>query len=677
MKFLRFFIIGILSLCFNALMAQDHCYETLRQKGIQLYNQGDYSAASKNFETAKLCTDLPATNDLDSWLEKCVIVVRLSMKEVTFDASGTEEQCVEVSTNAKSFKVGSTPAWCKVTQEGKTLHVTCEDNFTVAPRETKVVITAGGRTASLNVVQRSADLEMEFQPESLLFSSQPETKQVVVTTNALDWQVETSPAWLLTERKDDTLFVASTKNASSAYREADVIISVAGETFNLPVKQQPGDTIIDVNKSELVFASDSSVASVNVSSNISAWSFEPSEKWIMMERSADSVIVAVPENTSVFSRHGFLRFRAGHHALNVPVHQEPHVSQFVRPVSELQSIEQSSKDSILVTSVPSELRVYIDDTLSRLTPFAYHVDYEHHSLQMGFERRDIFFNDKQSDVVFEPGLRFAEITFSSPKVFGLKSGFVSANSFGGYAHAQFSTPYVTDFLNDSIGLGGYHLTLGAVYQPIQYVGIYAGLGAGAVQGRPHACLDYEMGVMGFFKNITMSMGFHSMRLNSTQKQTKFLFGIGGYLKRYYDPDFGYCSSDSRRWWSVNYMFRPAMNGKGVMFSDLGHEKMRVYLKALYLHPSEEVKSVDGAVGVVFTPIAGSVDRTWGVSAEVNVKGLEKRFQGIGAEVGAILNLWRIPITFMLHDSNVFGERHLMVDFGVGFHFGDFKRSSYK
>ena len=186
-----------------------------------------------------------------------------------------------------------------------------------------------------------------------------------------------------------------------------------------------------------------------------------------------------------------------------------------------------------------------------------------------------------------------------------------------------------------------------------------------------------MGVMGFYKNITMSMGFHSMRLDASRKQTKFMFGIGGYLKRYYDADYGYCSSDSRRWWSVNYMFRPAGNGKGVMFGDLGKEKTRVYLKALYLQPADSIQNVDAGLGFMFTPMGGLVDMTVGLGMEVNVKGLEKSLQGFGAEVGAVLNLWRFPITFMLHESDLFGDRHLVVDFGVGFHFGEFKRNSYK
>lgn len=674
----RLLLLCCLSVCFHGmLIAQEHCYETTRQKGIQLYNQGEYAAAYKNFEAAKMCTDLPSNNDLDSWLEKCIIVVKFSVKSLSFDASGSEEQCVEVTTNAKSFRVGSTPSWCKVTQQGKTLVVSCEDNFAVAPRETKVSVTAGGKTSSFEVVQRSADLEMDFQPERLEFSSKQETQRVLVSTNALEWQIGSVPSWLIAERKADTLFVASSANPSSSLREDEVVLTVGEERFPLSVRQLPGDTVISVNYPELVFPAEAKSERVKVSSNVKNWKAEPSEKWLGVTVENDSVTVFTSENTSLFSRHGMVRFRAGQRTCEVVVHQSPHVSNFVKPVSDLQNIGESNKESITVSSIPSDLRVYIDDTIARYTPFTHHVDYEHHSLLMGFERRDCFFNDKQEDIVFKPGLRFANFTLSSPKVIGLMSGFVSTNTVGAYAHVQMSTPFVKEFGADSLGMGGYHATFGAVYQPIPYAGVFGGFGMGAYQGHPHVGIDFEAGVMGFYKNLMLSMGFHTSRLDATQKRTAFLFGIGGYLKRYYDPVLGYCSSDSRRWWSLNYVFRPSQKGKGVMFGDLGKEKMRAYIKAMYLHPSDLVKSVDASAGVVFTPVNGIIDMTLGVGAAVNVQGLDNRFQGIAAELGAILNIWRFPVTFMLHESDLFGERHLYVDFGIGFHLGEFNRFSYK
>ena len=171
MKLYRLLLFVVFLCCALQVTAQGNCYETQREKGIQLYNQGDYVGAAKNFKAAKTCLGVPADNDLDAWIAKCTIVVRLSERRIEFAATGGEEQCVEVSTNAKSYQVTNAPSWCKVSHQGKMIYVSCQDNSDVAKREARLVVSSGGKTVSLEVVQRAADLEMEFQPETLEFSS--------------------------------------------------------------------------------------------------------------------------------------------------------------------------------------------------------------------------------------------------------------------------------------------------------------------------------------------------------------------------------------------------------------------------------------------------------------------------------------------------------------------------
>ncbi len=680
---------GLFLLCVLSLHAQENCYETQREKGIQLYNQGDYAAAKKNFEAAKTCTDVKSNNDLDAWIEKCVIVVRLSVRKLEFAATGGEEQCVEVTTNAKSFRTSYVPSWCKVTQQGKMLYVSCQDHFDVSPRADKITILSGGKTVSLEVSQRSADLEMDFDPEELEFSSRVETLKVKVSTNAPDWAVETAPSWLVAARRDDTLIVTSTQNASSDLRTAELNLSASGQLFPLPVRQLPGDTVVTVNKKELLFPSEGDALQLRVSGNVAGWQVASPDNWINVQRQADSVRVVALENPSVFSRHGIVRVSCGNRSAEVKVHQSPHVSPFTMPESELGSFQEANKESIEVRSEPSDLRVYVDDNTVRYTPFSYHVDYEHHSLRMGFERREYLFNDKQQDVVFSPGMRFAMLTMDGSRYYGLMTGFAGKKSFGAYSHFMLSKPLLKEFAADADTCSGYHFVVGPFYRPIPYVGLYAGLGAG-VYGRfdesrpwlPTAGIDYELGVMGFYKNLSVSLGFYGSRQPGGNRYNALLFGVGGYLKRYYDERFGYCASDSRRWWSLNYVTRPAVKGKGVMFGDLGKEKARAYIKSMYLyedpsHAVDTLRSVEASAGILFTPVNGLIDVCLGVGAEVNIQGLEKRFQGIGVEAGVIMNFWRFPITVMLHESDLLETKRLYVDLGIGFHLGEFKRCSYK
>lgn len=685
MRTLRLLLVAVFALCLQALsLAQDNCYESQRSKGIQLYNQGEYAKASKFFEAAKYCTDLPENNDLDAWMDKCNIVVRLSTKRLVFDAVGGEDQSVEVSTNAKTFRVTNECNWCTVTQLAKSFTVVCEDNTNVASRVTNLTITSGGKTVYLEVFQESADLELEFEPNSVVFGSPASEQFVRVVTNVPDWSVASAPQWLVAERKSDTLSLACTQNASPFARNAEVVIDALGQQFPLPVRQHPGDTVVETSKNELVFAKEGGTDKLRVFCNMEGWSVETPDNWINASIEKDSLTVMAVDNPSVFSRHGSFKVTCGSRFAEVIVHQAPHVSSFKMPESELKNLVSAEKESILVSSVPSGLRVYLDDSLSRVTPFSLNVDFEHHSLLMGFERREYLFNEKQQDIVFKPGLRFANITYTAPKNLGLRTGFISANHFGAYTHFQASMPLVKKFVLDSISPYGYHLLMGPIYQPIQYAAVYAGVGLGIYEGAksgkvdlPMVGFDYEAGVMGFYKHIMLSMGFRTSRWSGNNKRTTFVVGVGGYLKRYYDKKYGYCAGDSRRWWSVNYIARPAENGNGVMFSDLGGESVRAYLKGMYLTPQDSIKNADFNVGLVVTPLDGLIDLCFGTGVEVNLKGKTDKTPGWGVEAGVILNMWRIPLTIMFHETDLLNNHHLVVDLGVGFHLGDFKRNSYK
>ena len=68
----RLLLLGGFLLIFNGMLfSQDHCFERLKQKGIELYNQGEYKEAAKKFEAAKFCSDLPSDNDLHMAEKMC------------------------------------------------------------------------------------------------------------------------------------------------------------------------------------------------------------------------------------------------------------------------------------------------------------------------------------------------------------------------------------------------------------------------------------------------------------------------------------------------------------------------------------------------------------------------------------------------------------------------------
>lgn len=681
----------LLLFLFQGLSAQD-CYKQYRKDGMEFLKKGDPKTAADKFKNCKIyCDDIPSNNDLDSLIKVCEkamkeTTVSLSPNKLNFDAEPGEGKRVEVKlNNAKSFQVGTFPDWCTIEREGKYLYVNCEDNEKIEERKCDITVIADGKKAVLKIAQRPADLMVAFQPSSVEFSGQGESKTVTVQTNATDWSVEDYPSWVKVDRVENDLQIVCDKNTLYDNRDGNVMIRIRGELFSLYINQLNGDAVLQIvgQIKEVVLNNVDPHGGFAVKSNVPDWKAYPLDDWITVSRKQDSVKVSATENTTVFSRHGMVRVSCKGCQCDVAIHQLPHVTNCVMPESELKVLSNIGRETFTVTSVPSDLVVYIDNSISRTTPFQIPKDYEYHSINVGFESRDFIFNEKQQNVVFEPGLRFAAFTFTAPKNIGLRTGFISANNFGAYSHFQASRPLVEQFAVDTTKADGYHFMVGPVYSPIQYVAVYGGLGVGihegpTLNGMPNVKLDYEAGLMGLFKNATISMGFRTTQwgFNVNEKRTTFVFGVGGYLKRYYDPMKGYCTSDSRRWVSLNYMFRPAAHGNGLMIGDMGKQKLRTYLKAMYVQPSDSLKSVEASFGFVFTPVNGIIDFCIGAGANAPVSGFDDL--SMDAEAGFIVNLWRIPLTVMLHESDILRDnRHLYVDFGVGFHLGEFNRSSYK
>ena len=625
---------------------------------------------------------IPKDNDLNHQIALCTTIT-FSDSQMLFEARGKQSQVITVRTNSETYTVKSESQWCKVSKKGNGIVVYCIDNTGPNPRSAKVFVTADFKTSSFSVSQQGGQLEFYLHPNELSFSNMGDKAEVSVVTNAPSWHMDSVPYWMEYEKMDSTLVLRCAQNNGTQPRETTVYVVAADEFFPLVVRQAQSDTLVAVDKEALEFPESASEDRLTLKGNVRLDNVQlsVSDPWIDVATSSEFIYVHVQQNESVISRHGWVSIGCGTKLCKVPVHQNAALLQAPVLVPEIDEDQESvNKDFITIKSWPSHLKVVMRDDYgtakAQYTPFDVPVDFGHYFFTLGKEPKNLFANKKQ-EVYFKPGFRFAVFTWAPKAAIGMMSGFVGSGSWGAYGHFQANTPIVTSFDNGGNVLSGYNLTLGPVYCPQQfpYIGLYAGVGAGAYLGEPHYGIDYEAGVMGLYRHLTLTMGFHTSRVSSSVKNTSFTVGLGGYLKRYYDEELGYCSSDSRRWASLNYVFRPAEDGKGLMVGDIGSGLARAYVKAMYISSdSLEMKCLEGGAGIVFTPMSGIIDLCLGVSARANIVEKEEPFQGVGAELGAIINVWRFPITVMMHESDLFGDRRLFVDFGIGFHLGSFSKS---
>ncbi len=690
----------------QATFAQENIYGRRQEaydEAVSKMKKGEYNDAKERFEKLKKSYkgSLPKNNDLDEMIRKCT-TLDFSPKTTTlqFSAHQPGTKSITVTTNAHKLSVKGNK-WChpsvsgtdnngeKVVTQKRVITVRCDDNDNPTENVGSIQVNADGKTVSITVKQLSGELTIEVYPDVVDFSDKGGVETITVETNAHEWYIDSLKPWIDVVKNTNTFDVRVQKNNSPNRRSANIYVVANNETYPVLILQASSDSLVAVSKDELAFPATEATDSFVVMGNLSEWNVVSSEEWITAWVVQDTIRVRVTSNPSVISRHGRVKVGTGNKVCVVTVHQAPFVSEIVEPESEILDFSLPSKSKVLVVSNPSDLKVTLESKGKKqvkFTPFEMPADFGTFTLSMGFEKRCKIFNNQLDSVVFEPGMRFATITWSPGSSIGMMSGYVGRKSFGAYAHFRVNTPFMKDLASNAPGLSGYNMTFGPVYRPVQfpYVGLYAGVGVGAYVWEPHVGIDYEAGVMGFYKNIMLTAGFHTSRLRSNVSSTSFELGVGGYLKRYKDEDYGYCASDSRRWTSVNYVFRPSENGKGFMVGDLGENKVRGYVKALYLTPvrssdSLQMQNIEVGFGIIVTPVNGLIDMCAGASVDFSLNDGESPFQGMGAEVGTIVNIWRFPLTVMLHEVDLFGERHLCVDFGVGFHFGKFgwNKSTYK
>lgn len=678
----------ILVICYLSADAQDYSrYYYFYEEAVKLMNAGNLDDAKVKFINIQENLNqggIPPDNDLAQKIKDCTTIA-FSSSNLKF---GPDEQSafVTVTVNATHFSASSNAKWCHVAKQHNGISVSCDQNTDADIRNAAITVYADGKSKSLAVIQQGGELELNIQPLSVVLSSTIDTASISVSTNAASWHVDSVPDWISLETNENVARLICQRNNTTGQRKANIQFCAADECLAVSVTQMGADTILEVSNSLLVFPCSVSDSFFVVNTNLVHFETYDSNDWIFSSVSNDTVRVSIMPNGSLFSRRGWIMVGVEDKNQRVSIAQQAYVSKQPNLTPEIvDDDDDSNDDSFVVRSIPSDLKVTIRDefggTQVRYTPFEMPVDFGHYTLEMGFEHRELLAN-KSQDLLFAPGTRFATITWSPKNAIGMMSGYVGTHSWGAYSHFQANLPFISDLSEKERGLSGYNYSVGPVFRPnkFPYLGVYAGVGAGCYAQGPHLGLDYEAGIMGFYRNFMLTLGFHTSRLGSTAKSTNFMIGFGGYLKRYYDSELGYCSSDSRRWVSLNYVFRPSENGKGLMVGDMGRERLRTYVKVLYLTPKQmsdslSVKNIDASFGFLFTPVNGLIDICLGASGGFNISGLDKPLAGAGVELGAVLNIWRFPITVFLHESDIFGNRKLVVDFGVGFHLGKFGKSN--
>jgi hypothetical protein len=220
----------------------------------------------------------------------------LSVSKTEIPLAGNASQSsFTVTTNLSSWTVTSNQTWCTVTKNAADVIVATTENLTGAERNAVVKVTLpDNQYIDIPVTQAKPTLSVSSSVLNL--AGNASQSSFTVTSNLSSWMATSSQTWCTVTKNAANVSVAATENLTGTERNAVVKVALSDNHYvNVSVTQ--AKPTLSVSTSAVNFpklANNSS--SVNVSSNVSSWSFTTSQSWCTATKSGEALIISVTDN---------------------------------------------------------------------------------------------------------------------------------------------------------------------------------------------------------------------------------------------------------------------------------------------------------------------------------------------------------------------------------------------
>lgn len=181
------------------------------------------------------------------------VTLALSKTEIIFEAEPSEEGTSFDIISNESWEIFDVPSWCSISDEkgngNKTIKVVAKKNEDEKKREATIIIKAGSKSETLNIIQKPFDIELAFTDESLAmretelainFYEDASSQSVIIWSNT-HWKVESSIDWCIPDiiegEKVQTLLVKVLENQDEAERKGEILISAGSKIIKISISQ--------------------------------------------------------------------------------------------------------------------------------------------------------------------------------------------------------------------------------------------------------------------------------------------------------------------------------------------------------------------------------------------------------------------------------------------------------
>lgn len=168
------------------------------------------------------------------------------VSDIAFKADANEDVVLTITTDAESWSVEKND-WITARQDGNKLTVNVEPNPTEAVRPGRITISAGNaQPVRINVTQAAAEAGetvLSVTPSEAIAFEAADNKAVelMVKTNAAEWNVTYPEEWLTVEKAKDKLTVVAKDNTGEA-RVGQIVVKTGdgSKSVKIAVTQKAG-----------------------------------------------------------------------------------------------------------------------------------------------------------------------------------------------------------------------------------------------------------------------------------------------------------------------------------------------------------------------------------------------------------------------------------------------------
>jgi hypothetical protein len=235
----------------------------------------------------------------------------VSPTEFTFTADDAKKEVAVVTTNVDTWSFQKSDSWVTVDRETGKLYISVAGNETGNPRETNILVTAGGAASVKVTVKQSARNRLSLSPETLAFDAEPGSKAITVDTDAPSWDAKADGSWVKLDKQGNTLNVSVEANDGSD-RTAKITVTAGNAVEKTVTVTQSERNTLSVSPSSLSFASgETGEQSVTVDTNAPDWEATTEADWVNLGKENSTLKVSVTANTDLSDREATITVTAG------------------------------------------------------------------------------------------------------------------------------------------------------------------------------------------------------------------------------------------------------------------------------------------------------------------------------------------------------------------------------